>query len=294
MKLKHSRYDEEMANDSALNDKSFKRGVTLKNLHASDRGKTERQRVKDLRKRRRKLGTILSVIAVFCIFGLAMLLQYSGSITSFSSNAVALSAEDAAKYKDVVSEYLAQNPFERFRFALRHDNLNNYVSNEMPEVETVKLSASGLASSKLTIAFRDPIAMWSVEGGSTSYVDSFGAVFQVNYFETPSISIIDKIGATSTDGDIVTSSNFLSFVGKVASEINASGSYEVERVEIPSGAIRYVELYLTGKEYPFKAQINRSASAQASDIIEIAKYLENNNILPSYVDARIPGRAYWK
>ena len=87
MKLKHSRYDEEMANDSALNDKSFKRGVTLKNLHASDRGKTERQRVKDLRKRRRKLGTILSVIAVFCIFGLAMLLQYSGSITSFSSNA---------------------------------------------------------------------------------------------------------------------------------------------------------------------------------------------------------------
>ena len=66
------------------------------------------------------------------------------------------------------------------------------------------------------------------------------------------------------------------------------------RVVIPRGSIRYVEIYLAGRAYPFKAQITREPEGQAADIAAMVRYLDSRNIRPSYVDCRVEGRAYWK
>jgi hypothetical protein len=86
----------------------------------------------------------------------------------------------------------------------------------------------------------------------------------------------------------------LSFVGQVISSVAEQGGGTVEKVVIPSGAIRYVEIYLVDRSYPFKAQIDRNGTAQASDIAQMVKYLDSKGIKPSYVDARVAGKAYWK
>lgn len=284
-------YTEEFRNDKPL-DTTFRSGATLKTFHVDDHEKSERQKKQDLRARRRKIGVILVTIAVICSLGLIVLLQYSGSFNSFSSNAPTLSKTDSDKYRTIVSEYFANNPFERFIFGRRDQNLNNFVSDRAPEVESVKVSISGLMTSKLTITFRQPVVMWS-SGAGKSYVDKNGVVFSVNYFSEPNVSISDKSGVVADD-DMVTSSNFLSFVGQVTSEIDNDSDFSVEKVVIPSGAIRYVEFYLTGHSYPFKAQIDRNASSQANDIIAMAKYIDANSLYPSYVDVRISGKAYWK
>jgi len=67
-----------------------------------------------------------------------------------------------------------------------------------------------------------------------------------------------------------------------------------QKVVIPPRALRYVDLYLSGVSYPFKAQIDRNPANQVLDIINMKKYLDEKNITPSYVDVRVEGKGYWR
>jgi hypothetical protein len=290
MAKRHGRYSDETRAELSSD---FTRGTTLSTFHAAEREKSDRQKERDLRTWRRKLSGVLLIIVLVCGLGLLALTQFSGSLTSVSGNVQTLKPTDAEQYKEIVNEYLSKNPFERFDFARRNDNLANYVAGQAPEVKTVKISQAGMLLGKLQLEFREPVAMWT-GGGETSYVDAAGVVFSRNYFPKPTVTITDNSGAIVGDSGAIASSRFLGFVGQVTAELAKNGVGTVKRVVIPSGAIRYVEFYLVGREYPFKAQINRDATGQAADIATMVKYLDQHGITPAYVDSRVAGKSYWK
>jgi cell division septal protein FtsQ len=270
---------------------NFTRGTTLATFHATDREKTDRQKERNLRAWRRKLSGVLLIIILICGLGILALTQFSGSFVSINSNVPTIKASDADRYKNIVDEYLSSNPFERFSFARRNDNLLNFVAEQAPEVKDAKVSQAGMLLGKLQLEFREPVAMWKV-ANKTSYVDAEGVVFSQNYFATPQVAITDNSGA-AVNGDAVASSRFLGFIGQVTAELEKNNN-AVERVVIPTGAIRYVEFYLNGRKYPFKAQIDRDATRQATDILAMVKYLDAKKIIPAYVDCRVAGKGYWK
>jgi hypothetical protein len=271
---------------------NFMRGTTLSTFHAVEREKSDRQKERDLRAWRRKLSGILLIVVLICGMGLLALTQFSGSFVNVSSNVSTLKTSEMDRYKNIVDEYLSKNPFERFNFARRNKNLLNYVAEQAPEIKNVKISQAGMLLGKLQLEFREPVAMWKA-ASTASYVDAEGAVFSRNYFEISAVMITDNSGVT-VDGNTVTSSRFLGFVGRVTAELEKSDIGVVERIVIPTGEIRYVEFYLNNRSYPFKAQIDRDASSQAADIAAMAKYLDNNRIVPAYVDSRVAGKSYWK
>ncbi|MCL2451446.1 hypothetical protein FWD20_01000 [Candidatus Saccharibacteria bacterium] len=272
--------------------KNFTRGTTLSTFHSVEREESDRQKERNLRSRRRKLSGVLLIIVLVCGLGLMTLTQFSGSFVDVTSNVQTLETANADRYKNIVSEYLSKNPFERFSFARRNNNLLGYVAEQAPEVKSIKISQAGLLLGKLRVEFREPVAMWRT-ANETSYVDAEGVVFSNNYFATPSVTITDNSGAVAVS-DVVASSRFLGFVGRVTAGLAENGG-AVERVIIPTGAIRYVEFYLADRKYPFKAQIDRDPVGQAADIAAMTKYLDNNGITPtSYVDTRIAGKGYWK
>jgi hypothetical protein len=285
---RHGRYSDEMRAELNTN---FTRGATLATFHATEREKSDRQKERDLRAWRRKLSGVLLIILMISGLGLLTLTQFSGSFSETISNVATLKTDDANRYKKIVSEYLAKNPFERFGFARRNDNLTNFVSEQAPEVRKVSIDQSGILLGKLSLSFREPVAMWTT-AGKTVFVDAEGVVFARNYFAVPTVTIADNSGA-SVDSNMVASSRFLGFIGQVTAELKRGG-HEVGRVIIPVGAIRYVEFYLNGRDYPFKAQIDRDALGQATDITVMAKYLDTNKITPTYVDTRVAGKSYWK
>jgi cell division septal protein FtsQ len=270
---------------------NFTRGTTLTTFRASEREKSDRQKERDLRAWRRKLSGILLIILLVSGLGLLTLTQFSGSFNEVISNVPTLQANDADRYKDIINDYLSKNPFERFNFARRNDNLTNYVAEQTPEIKSVTISQAGMLLGKVRLDFREPVAMWTTFN-TDNYVDAEGVVFARNYFAVPTVVITDNSGAV-VGGGAVASSRFLGFVGQVTAELKKNGE-AVERVVIPVGAIRYVEFYLTGRKYPFRAQIDREAAGQAADIINMAKYLDNNKITPTYVDSRVAGKSYWK
>ncbi|MDR1969968.1 MAG: hypothetical protein LBQ11_01295 [Candidatus Nomurabacteria bacterium] len=288
-KQRRGRYSDEMRADLNTN---FTRGTTLSAFHAAEREKSDRQKERDLRAWRRKLSGVLLIVTLISGMGLLLLTQFSGSFADVISNATTLKASDANKYKEIINKYLSKNPFERLSFARRNDNLTNYVAEQAPEIKAVRIEQAGMLLGKLHLDFREPVAMWTA-ANVTSYVDADGVVFAHNYFESPTVTITDNSGATVGSDTAVTSSRFLGFVGRVTAELSNGGN-EVERVVIPTGAIRYIEFYLIGRKYSFKAQIDRDAVAQAADIAIMAKYLDNKRLVPAYVDVRVAGKAYWR
>ncbi len=290
---RQGRYSAEFRDPVSEQNSTFRSGTTLSTFRPVEHDKkTDRQKERDLRDWRRRLGFLLLIVMTISTLGLVLISQFSGSFTEITSNASSLGSADAAAYKKIVDEYMSKNPFERFSFARRTDNLNNHLSEKAPEIASVEISQSNLLIGKLKFIFRRPVAKW-VTNNTTSYVDGKGVVFQKNYFEQPAVAIDDNSGA-SVDGDAVTSSRFLSFIGQTTAEIAGQSGETVERVVIPTGAIRYVEFYLAGRGYPFKAQIDRDAAAQAADIVAMSKFIDANHINPAYVDVRIVGKAYWR
>ena len=264
---------------------NYRRGTTLASAGDDQREKSERQKEKLSRVRRRKLGAVLLAVIIILVFCGMLLLEYGGSIDKVADN-----PSKSAEYLATIGEYLNENPLERFGFLRNTERMEKYMIEHAPEIKSFRIEKTGLMDSELIIEFRKPLVAWHI-GGVTSYVDETGAVFVENYLAEPEIRIIEK---NVLDGDKPTASvAFLKFVGQVVVEM--SGQDEIiDRVEIPTGAIRYVEIYLVNREYPFKAQIDRDPSSQASDIIAMARYIDDHNITPEYVDCRVVNKAYWK
>jgi hypothetical protein len=289
---RRGRFSDEMrqAEIEAVN---FRRGATLSTYHSEDQHQlSQRQQQRNLRWRRRKIGVLLLFTAGLLILGVLVLFQFNGWIRTVVSDAPTSKAVAAEYYQQLVDDYFAKNSFERLAFLRRDQALADFVKNQAPEVNDVKITTDGLMSGRLALSFRRPVAMWH-SADDTSYVDDAGVVYKRNYFAEPSVVITDNSGVVPVDG-VAASARFLEFVGQTTAELNKQGSAVVERVLIPRGAVRYVEFYLAGRSYPFKAQIDRQPSAQAADILTIINYIDNNQINPQYVDVRVAGKAYWK
>lgn len=278
---------------SSLDVTAYRRGTTLNTFHSDEPSKTERTRLKRLRAIRRRLAAALALVIVVVVLGISLLTQFTNSISGVAAGKnIQLSQSDIASYTKIVDDYFANNSFERFSFARRNSVLQQYLEQKAPEVAAFRLVTSGLTTARLELTLRRPVAMW-IENGKVSYVDSNGVVFAKNYFDTPSVAIEDNSGVQMSGG-VATSAKFLSFVGKTVVAIEKNQGLKVVRVVIPRGSARYVEIYLEGRNYPFKAQITRDAFSQASDIAVMTRYIDGHSIQPQYVDCRIEGKAYWK
>lgn len=266
-------------------------GVSRALTSAKKASDLSNQMRKDLKKREQKKA-IKSFFA-FCavvsllVVGLITQLYFDNMYVSFDNVATMNKAVRNPNYNEIlklVKSYLNENPAQRVNFLLDRKRLTGHIQKEMPEILAVNVSKAGLFKSAVSISLREPLARYS-----DRFVDEHGAVFSENFFQEPSIVIVDG-NQMATEG---VSSKFLSFIGQVISSLKLQGEV-VERVEIPKGAMRYVEFYLSGANYPFKAQIDREAVSQANDIFNMKNYLEMKGLSPLYADMRIEGKGYYK
>lgn len=275
---------------------AYRRGVAMTNRgNPSGDQKTERQKLHSLRIIRRRLMIILTIVVALTCLGFVVLSQFTNRISKVVSTgqAVKLSSSNVQKYKKIADEYFAKNSSERLSFIRRDEAFTAFMIERAPEIKSISIQSLGFGNSELAVELRQPVAMWSV-GSETKYVDNRGKVFAENYFDQPQVSIQDNSGVKINGGGAATSVKFLSFVGKTVVELQNKHQLKVEKVVIPQGSIRYVEFYLAGRPYPFKAQITRDSLSQAADIAVMARYVDNKKIKPQYIDNRIEGRAYWK
>lgn len=194
-------------------------------------------------------------------------------------------------YEQRIKQYFDSHPLERFYPNLKRDNLQRFVEAKYPEVETLDLQLSSqFGKTTSLIDLRKPVAHWKI-GAEDKFVDDQGIVFDYSSTAAPGVTVIDQSGLRADKAFV--SQQFLVFVGSVVGDLRHYG-HTVQTVTIPRGAIREIDIRLTGVGYRFKLSVDRSAGQQAEDVTRILRYLKERGSTPQYVDVRVQGKAFYQ
>lgn len=241
--------------------------------------------------RRRLLLYFVAVAAM--TFGLYILLAQTTASEVFQVRSIpTISDKQRESYRVTMEEYYSARPAERLRFLLDEDRLLSHMQAKHPEIKNVSVEQSTIGEAVVSIVAREPIARWSINS-SEQYVDGDGVVFAQNYFEVPSLQIVDNSGVQVDSDHLVASNRFLGFIGRLLSSAETRG-LKVAKVTLPSETTRQIEVTFVGKKTKYKVSVDRSAGQQAEDISRIVGYLAKHNLNPSYVDVRLERKAYYK
>lgn len=256
--------------------------------------KSSRLKEHELRTHRNKLFAYfsLSVIALAGLYGL--LSQFVWSVTAVESpQRLSAQSLDEARYQQLVEEYFAANPLERFRFVLRERELNQHLRRALPEVQAAEMNpGDGFMTGRLQVEVRRPILVWEI-AGTTYYVDDQGAAFTRNHFATPPLTVKDNSGIDPEAGAIA-SNRILRFIGRTVTLINRASVPEVAEVSLPPNMTRQIDLKLRGKPYIIKTQLDRDPAGQAADVVAAVAYFERRGITPRYIDVRVNSQAFYR
>lgn len=271
----------------------FRRNQTLSSYRHNTPDESARQKAHHLTVQRRKVGGIFTIVAVAVLLLAFLLWQLIAQVQIVTSSKQLSSTFQATPYETVINEYLGLNPAQRLRLSLDETALSNYVSNTLPEVEKLELSSSaGLAESNFAITFRTPVAGWQINS-KQYYVDADGVVFEKNYYDTPSVQIVDESGVSPEQGSTIVGTRLLGFLGKVVSQAQGRG-YTITKAVLPQGTTREVDVHFKGIATFVKFSIDRGAGEQSEDADRSLKYLQSRNVKAKYIDVRVPGRAAYR
>jgi hypothetical protein len=104
--------------------------------------------------------------------------------------------------------------------------------------------------------------------------------------------VIDNSGVKTEQGKAIASSRLLSFVGQVVA-LSSQKGVSVTQVEIPAQSTRQV--YIHGEGIPvMRMTIDKGVGEQVNDMAAALQYFKERGETPSYIDVRVPSRAFYK
>ena len=271
----------------------YRRNQTLSGVSRTTIAESPRGQAHHLTVQRRKIGGLFAV-ALTAVVLLAILISQLMAQVSVTLSTQQLSTPfKGDSYEKAVNSYLGLHPAERLRFVLNEDSLSAYLAAALPEVKSIKVSGvKDIVDTEFAVTFRKPVAGWQINGNQF-YVDSAGVVFQTNYYDAPSVQIVDESGVSPEEGTTVAGSRLLGFLGKVVAQAGERG-YVVSQAILPAGMTRELDIQLQNVSTRIKLSTDRGAGEQVEDMTRALTYLKNKNMSAQYVDVRVSGRAAYK
>lgn len=254
---------------------------------------SERAKSHALASHRRKTGLIF----ILLLSGILLIGSLIYSLTavvkiSFTDTRVRQSVE-ASYYENALTDYMDSNLVARLRFLLNPERAQKSLASKYPEIKEISdVGKVNLFETNYSISFRRPVAGWKIND-KQYYVDSDGISFDKNYFEAPTVQIVDDSGIKVEQGSLVASNRFLNFVGKIVSGANSKG-YEVVEAKLPVDTTRQLDIKLKGVKPYIKLSIDRGVGVQIEDMDNALKFLFSHNLSPEYVDIRASGKAFYR
>ena len=291
----------ELEGDDIQQYSSFRRSQTLTGSASSsvrtlseDSAHLRSPRVKShaLTRVRRQLtvifcGVLVAIAALFVIVS-----EFTAQVSVTINQEASLAPK--AKYEAEVQNYLNNSPLERIRLFMNNANLTDDLRSHFPEVKSATIDGgAGFGVSHLSIVTRQPVAEWTING-QNEYVDGQGVAFRTNYYDDPSVRIVDQSGIRLKEGQTLVSNAFLSFVGQVVGASEQLEHLRVTRITIPPDTTRQIAVSLKGLSYKSILSTDRPAGEQVEDMARAVKWLSRNHQSPKYVDLRVSGEAFYK
>lgn len=243
-----------------------------------------------LTKKRRHISLVLVIVIAASGLLYALINQFTAKVDVVATPEASIQLDN--QYSKTIQDYFQARPMERLRFLTDSPRLLRYLRAAHPEVKNLRQNGySGFGASQFALEFRKPIAGWNINGRQ-EFVDASGVAFTQNYYQAPSVQIIDKSGLQVASGQAVASNRFLAFVGQIVGQATAQG-LTVTQVIIPELTTRQVDLVIKDASYPVKLSVDRGPGEQVEDMTRAIRWLQANQLTPKYLDVRVSGKAFY-
>ena len=139
------------------------------------------------------------------------------------------------------------------------------------------------------------VLRWGVFLVVVGVMTGFGVRFLTDLMAEDGEVLVEEIGAAIIDenGLNTVSGRVKEFVRRLESDAKENGLV-IERVVLPLGKMREVDVYVMGREEYYRLSVERGSAEQAEDMGRVAKYLVEQGVVVGYVDLRVAGKAFYK
>ncbi len=254
---------------------------------------TDRIHIQHLKKKRKNLGLIFFVMIVASGALGFLAYQFTATPAIATSSSILIPADERNDFSRSINDYFSQRPVERFRFNIDSDQLKAHLQAAHPEIKNLEILASHtIGESTFSLEFRTPVAVWS-QDGVRQYVDGSGVTFKKNYHNNPSVKVEDNSGVRMAPGSTIASNRFLGFIGQAVKGASER-SIKVNKIVIPEASTRQIAMHIEPSDLPVYLSVDRGVNHQLEDMDRALKHLAARDVVPSYIDVRVSGRAYYK
>jgi len=244
-------------------------------------------------------------VVVFCLLVILLIIDLilSSSVNIDITNQSSVSGiymRPVIEYQKEAEKLLKTSLANRTKATVNTTKIEENMLQQFPELANVSIRVP-LVGSRLTIVISpvSPAIILSDQSGLHFLVGQTGKTLRpiasdfTKYFSIPSVN--DQTALHAQIGKQVVAQSDIGFIELVAAQFRAH-KVNIQYMSLPS-TTRELDVYLSGAPYFVKFNLADYADAdiQIGTYLVTRNYLISNHIMPSqYVDARIPGRVFYK
>jgi hypothetical protein len=222
--------------------------------------------------------------------------------------AIGTSTDDASKelflhsstiYQTAAQKLFATSVMNRNKLTVDTAHITTQLQQAFPELQSVSVALPLLGHRPIVyIQPAAPIFILTTQSGGVYVIDKSGRALvsgndAVEAAKLRLPTVHDDSGLQTDVGKIALPSDDVAFIAQVVGQLSAQ-SIRYDSLTLPAGASE-LDVKITGVSYMVKFNMQGDAKEQAGTYLATRQYLINQHIAPGqYVDARVPGRVYYK
>lgn len=241
---------------------------------------------------RQRLKLTAAIVVVLCILLLELPATSNANVV-IDSGPTDNASLPVASYTTAVEYILSHSILDHTKLILNSAALVAKLRQQFPEIRTATVSYSVFSwRPTVRLTFSEPVLILSSSHGAY-LVGASGDTIAKVAGSTNLPVVKDESGVNPIPGQQILPSDNVSFISKLISQLSANG-LKVSQLTLPQASAE-LDAYIAGQNYYVKFNLEGDPVDQAGTYLAAREYLAKNNItVNQYVDARLPGRIYYK
>ncbi len=249
--------------------------------------------------RKVKATIVFAILVGLLIYDL--LLSSTVSITTIGATRITgIYMHPLQAYKQTADELLSKSISSRTKLTINTTKIDSEMLQAYPELSNVSVQVP-LIGGKLAVAITPvyPALILNDQTNQHFLIGPTGNTLRAitsNYISDFAVPVVnDQTALLAQIGKQVLAQSDTNFIQNVSDQLKVHG-LKIQSMSLPA-ASRELDVYLTGQPYFIKFDLADPGTAdiQIGTFLATRNYLVKNQIVPSqYVDARVPGRVFYK
>lgn len=242
----------------------------------------------------KKALIVLFATLIIIILELPLTMPPKVIIKNFSGSDVPISTQ--AVYRNAIEHiFESAGILGHTKLTFDSSKLASQLERQYPETQLVSTSYS-IFSWHPTITLELEPAMLALESSTGDYlIGASGVVVgQTTQIKSPGLPILDdQSGLKPKVGSSALPTSYMDFISNLIAQLSLN-NIKPSKLVLPAASTE-LDLYPSGKGYFVKFNLRGQAREEAGTYLAAANYLAKQKITPAnYIDARLPGRVYYK